>query len=104
MLRFHAGILIPGCCPLNDSKRTFFDIFLASESELRPASFQRMLCAFAMLNPINFVRTPEYLFNPKQALQRFRRLWHRQHAQELVRLPWGAVLQVHPAENIGRSL
>jgi FkbM family methyltransferase len=63
-----------------------------------------MLASFTMLNPINFVRTPEYLFNPKQALQRFRRIWHREKAQELVRLPWGASLQVHPTENIGRSL
>ncbi|HTD65127.1 MAG TPA: FkbM family methyltransferase [Candidatus Limnocylindria bacterium] len=57
-----------------------------------------------MLNPITFVTTPEYLFHPRQAFQRFRRLWHRPQARELIRLPWGAVVMAHTGEMIGRGL
>ena len=47
---------------------------------------------------------PEYFFNPRQGLRRFRRLWHRQQPIERMRLPWGAVVAAHTYENIGRSL
>lgn len=57
-----------------------------------------------MLNPIKFITTPEYLFHPRQALRRFRRLWRPQPPQELIRLPWGAVVLAHTGENIGQAL
>ena len=54
-----------------------------------------------MLNPITFARKPEYFFHPSQALHRFRRLWHNTKAEEIVRLPWGALVRVNTAENVG---
>jgi FkbM family methyltransferase len=57
-----------------------------------------------MFNPFRFFMMPEYFFNPRQGLRRFRRLWHRQQPIERMRLPWGAVVAAHTYENIGRSL
>jgi len=57
-----------------------------------------------MLNPVKFITNPEYLFNPRQALRRFRRLWKRPQARELIRLPWDALVMAHTGENIGRAL
>ena len=57
-----------------------------------------------MLNPIKFITTPEYLSHPRQALRRFRRLWRPQPPEELIRLPWGAVVLAHTGENIGQAL
>jgi FkbM family methyltransferase len=57
-----------------------------------------------MFNPFRFFAMPEYFFNPRQALRRFRRLWHRQQPIERLRLPWGASIVAHTEENIGRAL
>lgn len=57
-----------------------------------------------MLNPIRMLTTPEYLFHPRQAWRRLRRLGRKPQLQEFVRLPWGAMLRVHTRENIGNAL
>jgi FkbM family methyltransferase len=57
-----------------------------------------------MFNPVKFFTTPEYLFNPRQALQRLRRIWRPRQPVESLRLPWGAIVEAHTDENIGRML
>jgi FkbM family methyltransferase len=57
-----------------------------------------------MFNPFKFFAMPEYFFNPRHALRRFRRVWHAQQTHEMVRLPWGARLLVHTTESIGHHL
>ena len=57
-----------------------------------------------MINPFKFFAMPEYFFHPRQALRRFRRLWHVEQPIEPVRLPWGAVVQAHTRDMIGHGL
>jgi hypothetical protein len=53
-----------------------------------------------MLNPITFLKKPEYFFRPSKALQHFRRVWYPPQAVDTTRLPWGLpVMRI--AENIG---
>jgi len=57
-----------------------------------------------MLNILNYLRRPEYLFRPRQVLRRFRRIWRPVQAEEVVELPWGAQVKVRPNENIGSEI
>ena len=57
-----------------------------------------------MLNPITFLKKPEYFFRPSQALRRFRRIWHSPQAVETVRLAWGLPVTVHIVENVGSDI
>jgi hypothetical protein len=54
-----------------------------------------------MLNPLIFFSRPEYLFRPSQALLRLKRIGKAVPSFATVRLPWGAMIAVHPNENIG---
>lgn len=53
-----------------------------------------------MLNPITFLKKPEYFFHPSQALRRFCRIWRPPQAVETVPLPWGLPVRVRTAEGI----
>jgi FkbM family methyltransferase len=57
-----------------------------------------------MLNPITFLKKPEYFFHPSQALRRFRRIWHSPQEVETTRLPWGTPVTVRIAENVGSDI
>lgn len=57
-----------------------------------------------MPNLLKLVSKPEYFFRPKQVLQRFRHLWRSPRAVETVELPWGAMVVVHMAENVGSDI
>ena len=56
------------------------------------------------MNPITFLKKPEYFFRPSQALRRFCRLWHPPHPVETARLPWGLLVSVRIAENVGSDI
>ncbi len=56
------------------------------------------------MNPLIFLRRPEYFFRPAQALHRLRRWLRPPGAIETVRLPWGAQIQVRPNETIGAGI
>jgi FkbM family methyltransferase len=52
----------------------------------------------------NYFKRPEYVFRPRQVLNRFRRTGKAVPASASVRLPWGAVVTVHTGENVGRDI
>ena len=54
-----------------------------------------------MLNPLKFFSKPEYVLRPKQTLKRFMRIGKPIPKYAVVELPWGAMIAVHPNENIG---
>lgn len=56
------------------------------------------------MNPITYLRKPEYLLRPTQAWKRLQRCWKRARIQETVVLPWGASLKVYTTERIGFDL
>lgn len=55
-------------------------------------------------NPIKFVSKPEYFFRPGQMFRRLARIGRPVPPQAVVRLPWGAVVQVHTDENVGSDI
>ena len=55
-------------------------------------------------NPIKFVSKPEYFFRPSQVFRRLSRIGRPVPPQTVVRLPWGAVVQVHTGENVGSDI
>ena len=57
-----------------------------------------------MLSVFNYLKRPEYVFRPRQALRRLRHLWKTPEAEEIVELPWGAIVKVRPKENIGSEI
>lgn len=57
-----------------------------------------------MLNILNYLKRPEYVFQPRQVLRRFRRLRRPPQAEEVIELPWGAQVKVRPNENIGSEI
>src|SRR5579871_3974155 len=57
-----------------------------------------------MPNILNYFKRPEYVFRPRQALLRFRRFGKPAQAKEVVELPWGAPVTVHPRENVGSDI
>lgn len=57
-----------------------------------------------MPNILNYFKRPEYVFRPRQALLRFRRFGKPAQAKEIVELPWGASVTVHPRENVGSDI
>lgn len=57
-----------------------------------------------MLNICNYFKRPEYLFRPTQVLRRLRRIWKPPQNEEIVKLPWGATVNVRTHENVGRDI
>jgi len=57
-----------------------------------------------MLNILNYLNRPEYVFRPRQVLRRIRRMWRAPQAEEVVKLPWGADVKIRPNENIGSEI
>ena len=55
-------------------------------------------------NPIKFLAKPEYLLRPRQVLRRLARIWQPTPTQATVRLPWGAVVQVHTGDAVGSAI
>ena len=55
-------------------------------------------------NPIKFVSKPEYFFRPSQVFRRLSRIGRPVPPHAAVRLPWGAVVQVHTGENVGSDI
>src|SRR5579872_1276544 len=57
-----------------------------------------------MPNIFNFLKRPEYVLRPHQALRRLRRFRRPAQVKEVVELPWGALVIVHPRENVGSDI
>lgn len=57
-----------------------------------------------MPNIFNYLKRPEYVFRPRQVLRRFRRFQRTAQPEEIVELPWGATVSVHPSENVGSDI
>jgi FkbM family methyltransferase len=57
-----------------------------------------------MLNQLNYLSRPEYLFHPRQVFRRFKRIANARPELLDVKLPWGAVVNVHTGENIGSGI
>jgi FkbM family methyltransferase len=57
-----------------------------------------------MLNIFNYLKRPEYVFQPRQVLRRLRRIKREPQTREIVELPWGAPVQVYLSENVGASI
>src|SRR5437868_6884855 len=57
-----------------------------------------------MLNIVNYLKRPEYVFQPRQVLRRLRRINKAPQASEIIELPWGARVQAQLAENVGSSI
>jgi FkbM family methyltransferase len=57
-----------------------------------------------MPNIFNYLKRPEYVFRPRQVLRRFGRFGKAPEAREVVELPWGASVKVHPRENVGSDI
>jgi FkbM family methyltransferase len=56
------------------------------------------------LNPITFLKKPEYLLRPSQTLRRLARIGKPTPRQATVRLPWGATVEVQTGENVGSDI
>src|SRR6266540_2466265 len=56
------------------------------------------------MNPLTYLKRPEYLLRPTQVWKRIQRLWREVGVQEFVILPWNARLKVHTTERIGLEL
>lgn len=54
-----------------------------------------------MINPFRVIVTPEYLFQPRLILHRFKRLIKKPDKLEQATLPWGAKIFINPHEVIG---
>ncbi len=58
-----------------------------------------------MINPLRFFTRQEYFFRPSQAWRRMQKLWVGSLPETAeVELPWGALVQVRPAEVIGAQI
>jgi FkbM family methyltransferase len=57
-----------------------------------------------MLNIFNYLKRPEYLLRPRQALTRLARIGKPVPDSATVRLPWNASVTVHTCENVGRDI
>ena len=52
----------------------------------------------------NYLKRPEYIFRPRQALNRFRRMGKGIPSIARVSLPWGALVDVRPNDNVGSDI
>ncbi len=51
-----------------------------------------------------YLNKPEYFHRPGQLFRRLRLTLGARHATEIVSLPWGLPLRIHPDETIGRAI
>ena len=51
-----------------------------------------------------YVKRPEYVFRPRQVLNRLRRMGKDVPPTARVNLPWGAAIDVHPSDNVGSDI
>jgi FkbM family methyltransferase len=56
------------------------------------------------MNILNYIKRPEYVWHPRQAMRRLLRIGKEPLAIEDIKLPWGATVRVHTGENIGRDI
>jgi FkbM family methyltransferase len=57
-----------------------------------------------ILNVFNYLKRPEYVFRPRQVLNRFHRMGKDIPATARVSLPWGATIDVRPDDNVGSEI
>jgi FkbM family methyltransferase len=57
-----------------------------------------------MLNPVKMLRTPEYLFHPRQVIRRFARIGRQPQERESLLLPWHARVDVRMSEKVAQSI
>lgn len=57
-----------------------------------------------MINPLNYLKRPEYIFRPEQALRRIARLGKPIPEVTTVELPWGAQVSVHTNDHVGGDI
>lgn len=58
----------------------------------------------AMLNILNYLKRPEYVFRPSQVINRFRRIGKSMPPAATVNLPWGADLRVRTDDAVGNDI
>lgn len=57
-----------------------------------------------MLSLRNFFSRPEYVLRPQQVAHRLLRCWGKKPETSIVKLPWGAEVEVRVGENIGSEI
>jgi FkbM family methyltransferase len=57
-----------------------------------------------MLNVLNYIKRPEYVFRPSQVLNRFRRIGKGLPPAATVNLPWGAPLKLRTDDAVGNEI
>lgn len=57
-----------------------------------------------MLSIFNYFKRPEYIFRPRQVLNRVRRIGKDIPSTARVDLPWGATIDVRPNDNVGSDI
>src|SRR5260370_28828435 len=56
------------------------------------------------MNILNYLKRPEYIWQPQQVARRFLRVGKRPSDIEQIKLPWGAEIQVQTSENVGADI
>ena len=56
------------------------------------------------VNVLNYLKRPEYVFRPRQVLNRLSRREKKVPSTAQVTLPWGVTVRVSPGENVGSDI
>lgn len=56
------------------------------------------------MNVFNYLKRPEYVFRPRQVLNRISRIGKPTPSTARVTLPWGATVEVRPSDSVGSEI